>query len=295
MPSAIALLAAMAAPPPRKLCFLALAAASGAAVFLPAHAQTAELVRLVNGLRVPGAACAATAPPLVRRDSLDAMAAQLARGVALDTAMKSVDERMVEVQVLSFTGPRQGVRVEAMLASRFCAQIAKPRLTAVGAFAQGQRSWIVLAEPFAPVVGLTRQQTAQRMLALVNGARAESRRCGDKVYAAAPPVRWNSTLERAASGHAVDMAQNNYFSHTGRDGASPAQRVARAGYRYRMTGENIAAGQTTPEQAVGGWIKSPGHCANLMNSGYSEMAVAHATNARSALGVYWVQQFGAPR
>jgi uncharacterized protein YkwD len=41
-----------------------------------------------------------------------------------------------------------------------------------------------------------------------------------------------------------------------------------------MTGENIAAGQMTPEEAVAGWLRSPGHCANLMNGGYSEMAVA---------------------
>ena len=52
---------------------------------------------------------------------------------------------------------------------------------------------------------------------------------------------------------------------------------------------------STPEDAVAGWIKSPGHCANLMNGGYSEMAVAYAVDARSSMGVYWVQQFGTPR
>jgi len=279
----------------RRPLFLALALACGAVLALPAQAQTAELVRLVNDLRAPGGVCSARAPALTRRRALDAMAAQLARGVSLDAAMKSAQDRMTEVQILSFSGPRQGAQVEAMLASRFCPQIAKPTLTAVGVFAQGPWSWVVLAEPFAPAVGLTQQQVAQRMLVLVNAARAEPRRCGGKAYAAAPPVRWNGTLERAASGHARDMAVNNYFSHTGRDGASPAQRVARAGYRYRMTGENIAAGQMMPDAAVRGWIKSPGHCANLMNSGYTDMAVSFAVDAGSSMGVYWVQQFGAPQ
>ena len=32
-----------------------------------------------------------------------------------------------------------------------------------------------------------------------------------------------------------------------------------------------------------------------MNPGYREMAVAYAVNARTRLGVYWVQQFGTPR
>lgn len=275
---------------------VALVALAGCELLLArAYAQTPDLLQLVNALRAAGGACGATAPALVRRDSLDAVAAQLARGVALSAATRSVDDRMNEVQVFSFTGPRQGARAEALVASRFCAQLARPVLTAVGVFVQGAQSWIVLGEPYAPVVGLTQRQLEQRMLVLVNGARAETRRCGDKVFAAAAPVRWNNTLELAAAGHADDMAANDYFSHTGRDGSTPAQRVRRAGYRYRMTGENIAAGQMTPEQALAGWIRSPGHCANLMQAGYSEMAVAFAVNAKSRMGVYWVQQFGTPR
>ena len=92
------------------------------------------------------------------------------------------------------------------------------------------------------------------------------------------------------------MARNNYFSHSGRDGSSPAQRVERAGYRYRATGENIAAGaQMTAENAVAGWIKSPPHCVNLMSPAYTEMGVAFAVDPRSDMGVYWTQAFGTPR
>jgi len=199
------------------------------------------------------------------------------------------------VQVLRFTGPLHGPQVQAALAGRFCNQIARPSLSAVGVFAQGTQSWIVLAEPFAPSVGLTPQQIRERMLALVNGARAQPRSCGDRPFGAAPPVRWNEQLELATSRHAADMATNDYFSHTARDGSTPAQRVTRAGYHYRVTGENIAAGQRSPEDAVAGWIKSPGHCANLMNPAYQEMAVAVAVDARSQMGIYWVQQFGTVR
>ena len=278
------------------LGFLSVVLALGTAIALPApaRAQSADLVRLVNKLRAPGGACAGSAPPLVRRDSLDAVAAQLARGVGLEAATRAVDDRMNEVQVLSFTGPRQGPAVEALLAGRFCPQITKPSLSALGVHAQGRQSWIVLGEPFAPVVNLTPQQVQTRMLALVNAARAQARQCGGSAHAAAPPVRWSTTLERAASGHAADMAERDYFSHTAKDGSTPAQRVERAGYAYRTTGENIAGGQLTPEEAVAGWIRSPGHCANLMNPGYREMAVAYAVNARTRLGVYWVQQFGTP-
>jgi hypothetical protein len=39
------------------------------------------------------------------------------------------------------------------------------------------------------------------------------------------------------------------------DGSKPAERVLRMGYRFRATGENIAAGPSTPEGAVAGWLK----------------------------------------
>ena len=89
--------------------------------------------------------------------------------------------------------------------------------------------------------------------------------------------------------------RSSALSITG-DGSNPAQRVERAGYRYRATGENIAGGgQMKAEDAVAGWIKSPGHCANLMIPAFIEMGAAFAVNARSDMGVYWTQAFGAPR
>ena len=50
-----------------------------------------------------------------------------------------------------------------------------------------------------------------------------------------------------------------------------------------------------PEDAVAGWIKSPGHCANLMNPAFAEMGVAFAIDAASDMGIYWAQAFGTPR
>ena len=165
----------------------------------------------------------------------------------------------------------------------------------VGYYLDERQVWVVLAAPFAPAVAMPARAAGKRVLELVNQARAVPRQCGDKALAAAPPVRWNETLAKASLVHAEDMARNNYFSHSGRDGSNPAQRVERAGYRYRATGENIAAGQSTPEDAVAGWIKSPPHCANLMSALFVEMGVAFAIDASSEMGVYWAQAFGTPR
>ena len=46
---------------------------------------------------------------------------------------------------------------------------------------------------------------------------------------------------------------------------------------------------------MAGWIKSPGHCANLMNPGFTEMGAGLAVDHKSELGVYWAQAFGTPR
>jgi len=56
--------------------------------------------------------------------------------------------------------------------------------------------------------------------------------------------------------------------------------------------ENIAAGQTTPEQVIQGWLDSDGHCANIMNANFEEMGVALATNS-GIYGIYWTQVFAA--
>ena len=136
---------------------------------------------------------------------------------------------------------------------------------------------------------------SRRRLLDILEARATPRNCGNRKFGAARPLRWNETLATASRLHAEDMARNNYFSHGGRDGSNPAQRVERAGYKYRATGENIAAGQLSAEDAVAGWIKSPGHCANLMNPGFTEMGAGLAVDHKSELGVYWAQAFGTPR
>jgi uncharacterized protein YkwD len=60
-------------------------------------------------------------------------------------------------------------------------------------------------------------------------------------------------------------------------------------------GENLAAGQTTAAQAVQGWLDSPGHCANLMQPGFTQMGLAFAVNLQSPQGIYWAQVLGTPR
>lgn len=129
----------------------------------------------------------------------------------------------------------------------------------------------------------------------INQARASSRSCGSTVYKAVAPVAWNAKLFDAAAGHAKDMATNNYFSHQSQDGRTFSQRITAAGYNWSTVGENIAAGQTSVEQVMNGWLQSPGHCANIMNGNFTEVAVSCVRNDASTYKFYWAMELGRPR
>ncbi len=131
------------------------------------------------------------------------------------------------------------------------------------------------------------------VLRLVNEARGISRKCGSSRYKATGPVRWDSTLAKVATAHSRDMAAHDFFSHDSRNGTSAFQRMKKAGYRYSSAGENIAAGFRSPASVVKAWLKSPGHCKNLMNRSYDELGVGFATGG--TYGTYWTQDFGTPR
>ena len=136
---------------------------------------------------------------------------------------------------------------------------------------------------------------ATAFLNAINAVRAVGRNCGSTTYPAAPALQWNAKLETAALLHSQDMANQNYFSHTGKNGSQPWDRMTTAGYAWRAAAENIAAGQPDLSAVMDGWVKSPGHCANLMSAAYTEVGMAKATNSSSAYRIYWTQNFGAPR
>ena len=138
----------------------------------------------------------------------------------------------------------------------------------------------------------TADDPGSRVLALVNAARAEPRRCGWKRFSAAPPLARSALLDGVARAHAEDMAARGRMEHRGVDGSTAPDRVGRAGYDWSKVAENIAAGQRTPEDAVRSWLVSPPHCANLMDPAYTEMGIGVAAGNEG--GPYWAQVFATP-
>jgi uncharacterized protein YkwD len=134
----------------------------------------------------------------------------------------------------------------------------------------------------------------ERVVALVNEARKSGRQCGSERFKAAPALDVSGKLNDAAEDHARDMARRKFFDHRGANGSQPRDRVLRTGYKFRLTGENIALGPESAEEVVAGWLASPGHCANIMEARFHEIGVGLAVG-RGRGKIYWVQVFGTPR
>ena len=267
-----------------------------AASSLALPADNDLLLRTLNEGRRQGCNGTGGSLPALRENArLSAAAGRVADGNALDVAMRAADYRAIRAVAIALKGYKTPAALAQGALGNFCSTVNDRELLEAGIHLRGTEGWILLAAPFAPPAATDAQAVQAHVLELVNLARAKARRCGKQLFPAAPPLRLNAALTGVASMHAADMARHSYFSHTGRDGSRVADRVSRVGYKWRAVGENIAAGQTRAETAVDGWVKSPGHCVNLMSRDFTDMGIAYAVNDKSSNGIYWVQVFGTPR
>jgi uncharacterized protein YkwD len=117
-----------------------------------------------------------------------------------------------------------------------------------------------------------------RVLVLVNAEREK---------AGCAPLTENAKLTKAAQDHSQDMADHENMSHTGSDGSSMSDRLARVGYKFSTAGENVAYGYNSPESVMDGWMNSAGHKANILNCAFKEIGIGLAQP-----GYYWTQDFG---
>lgn len=131
----------------------------------------------------------------------------------------------------------------------------------------------------------------QEMLSAVNTVRVQGRKCGSSSMPAVAELTWNEQLQKAAFAHSNNMANYDFFSHTGLDGKEVSQRVRDEGYNWRAVGENISAGVPDVATVMAGWLSSPGHCSNIMSADFTEMAAAVVTNNSAYYGSYWTQVF----
>jgi uncharacterized protein YkwD len=271
------------------------ALAAFASLAVAAHADPAGVV---NTLRAEGCARVAAAGAPARRDSaLDAAARELGRDAKLADALARVGYPAAKSSSYHVHGSRDDAAIRAALEPRYCESVNDPKLVELGVHQSGADTWLVLAgrkeTPFAELRDPA--GVAERVLELVNAARAETRRCGDERFEPAPPLAMAVALTAAAALHSLDMAARGRLGHDGSDGSDSGERITRAGYTWQAAGENVASGQHDAEAVVAAWLQSPGHCATLMNARFTDTGIAYALAPGKDPSVYWTQEFAAPR
>jgi uncharacterized protein YkwD len=258
-----------------------------------------ELIRSINQLRAaPAAACAgqrvSRAPALTPQRALSEV--QVTPGSFVELLLEQQGYPVERAQVIEVNGAPDADSALTAIRERYCSVLQSREFSAIGARRTGDAWQIVLAQPYVKPALPDWPEAGRTILAAINRARASGRMCGERRYPAAAPVAWNDQLAAAALRHSQDMALHHFFEHRGSDGSTAAERVARAGYAWHRVGENIASGQPTPEEAVEGWLDSPGHCGNLMTAGFTDMGAAYFVSPDSKTGrIYWTQDFGARR
>ena len=130
----------------------------------------------------------------------------------------------------------------------------------------------------------------------INRLRAQGAQCGSERKAPAPPVSWSPLLQQAAERHVRDMAprRGGSIGHAGSDGSDVGARVQGTGYRWSSVGENVAAGNATASATLVQWMASPGHCNNIMDRDFAEVAVAGLHLPGTHFNHYWVMVLAHP-
>lgn len=89
---------------------------------------------------------------------------------------------------------------------------------------------------------------------------------------ALPPLTEDPRLNAIAEGHSLEMARARFFSHASPTTGQPADRVTRAGLRWRAVAENIAINRS-PEAAQQSLLRSPGHHENMVDPAQRSVGV----------------------
>ena len=173
----------------------------------------------------------------------------------------------------------------AISASPVLAQTAGPELNSAVQTSQDSTTPSLNFTGCARVdVPVTNAAYEQQVIELVNQARWDNGQL--------PPLKRNANLDLAARFHAQDMHDDSYFEHDSYDGSGGTTQVCSWSSRisnwysgWNSLAENIAWGQSSPEQVVSAWMGSTGHRANILNPNLHEIGVGY-------IAPYWVQDFG---
>jgi uncharacterized protein YkwD len=90
------------------------------------------------------------------------------------------------------------------------------------------------------------------------------------------PLAWSDKAAEVARLHSENMAEENFFSHRGKDGSSVGDRADRLGVEWVSIGENIVSfwGFEDPARSAADmWMNSKEHKENILNEHWQESGI----------------------
>lgn len=135
---------------------------------------------------------------------------------------------------------------------------------------------------------------AQRAPATVNPAAAAAAISEYRRSRGLSAVTVDGKLTAIARGHSQAMAKADKMAHHVRGEPRFEQRLRAGGYDASVAAENVAAGHRNFNEAFAGWKASPGHRANMLKPGVTQIGIAVAYSTSGKYGNFWTLVLAAP-
>ena len=113
----------------------------------------------------------------------------------------------------------------------------------------------------------------------------------ERIKAGLPTFEKSDALSAAARTRAWEITVD--YNHNRPDGDSYSSIFDENNISWRAIGENIAAGQKTPERVIEAWMNSPGHRANILDEDFTYLGVGYYYIKDDSENYYhyWTQNF----
>lgn len=92
------------------------------------------------------------------------------------------------------------------------------------------------------------------------------------------PIAHSAQLSQIAAAHSADMQARGYFSHVLPEGRKLGDRFHAGGLKYCKIAENIAQGQAGEAQVFVGWMNSPAHSKNMLDTSFNSYGIGRVAD-----------------
>lgn len=114
----------------------------------------------------------------------------------------------------------------------------------------------------------------------------------ERAKAGVKPLIMCEKLVEVAKTKATEQASSGVLSHESPNYGRVGEMLCVFGIDWSYCGENLAAGQSSPEAVVKAWMNSPSHKANILSENFALTGIALTKNAKGR--IFWVQLFSRP-